>query len=172
MQIRTAHQSKNLRVGLASAPPSRSLPTGLMARTRAIRNSRATIHCQTPPRASLITALPFSVKCLASARSTAETSRKISRGIAPTQRGGCRHQERWLEGISDISWRGRGQALTASRWWLQQDRSTAGFSPAASRARESPIRGANLKAWPDPPANRLSFGLRRSSTKLTSLAIE
>ena len=73
-----------------------------MARISAIRNSSTTIHCQTPPRASLITALPLSVNCLASARSMADTSRKISRGTAPTQRGGWRHQERWFAGVSDI----------------------------------------------------------------------
>jgi hypothetical protein len=46
-------------------------------------------------------ALPVSVKCFARARSMAEISRKISSGPAPTQSGGCFHQEREVVGISD-----------------------------------------------------------------------
>ncbi len=45
--------------------------------------------------------LPVSVKCFANARSMAETSRKISSGMAPTQRGGWLSEERFVVGDSD-----------------------------------------------------------------------
>ena len=51
--------------------------------------------------------LPVSVKCFANARSMAETSRKISSGIAPTQRGGWLKEERTGAGDSDNGFVGR-----------------------------------------------------------------
>ena len=45
--------------------------------------------------------LPVSVKCFANARSMAETSRKTSSGMAPTQRGGWLKDERTGVGDSD-----------------------------------------------------------------------
>ena len=101
VQIKTAHQSKNLKLGFAVTPPSRTCPTGLIAIAKAVRKIRTTIHCQRPPRELLTMVLPVSVKCLAKARLMAETNRKTSSGIAPTQRAGWRKDERTGVGDSD-----------------------------------------------------------------------
>ena len=45
--------------------------------------------------------LPVSVKCFANARSMAETTRKISSGMAPTHRAGWLKDERTGAGDSD-----------------------------------------------------------------------
>ena len=52
--------------------------------------------------------LPVSVKCFANERSMAETSRKISSGMAPTQSGGWLKDERTGAGDSDKRRIGRG----------------------------------------------------------------
>ncbi len=102
VQISTAHQSKNFRLGFASGPPSLRLPRGLMAMPMAIRNRTTTIQSQTPPSRELTKALPSLVKVSARVRSTAATSRKISSGPAPTQRGLSRIQWRGVLAESDM----------------------------------------------------------------------
>jgi hypothetical protein len=65
----------------------------------AIRKTKTTIHCQRLPRELLTMALPVSVKCLANARLMAETTKKISSGTAPIQRGAWLNEE--LFGVGD-----------------------------------------------------------------------
>ena len=76
-------------VGFASLPPNLNAPIGLMARPIATMKTAATIHCQSPPRCWLMIALPLLVNALASSKSTAAITRKISNGMDPTQSGGC-----------------------------------------------------------------------------------
>ena len=96
-----------------------------------------------PAEASLITAA-LSVNCLARARSIADTSRKISRGIAPTQRG-WRHQDAGSRGCQ-TSLMGRLGADGSTLVAQQEDRRVVRRSKPSQR---SPIR-ANLKATAGP----------------------